>query len=291
MQRNIVKVLEWNLNFGSYDSVVPACFVADYIKGYDVVVLTEVKANKELISMIEALKYDYIISDDQGGFSNQVVIMANRKYKLKRIVGELTNADGKVSPDFLHGIIKVGNKKVNIVGVRVKVKTSNNEDRFMQAKLLRNYISIIEGPIICTGDFNSGQIRGIDESDYSDVKTLYKYRSRSKELSDLRFYNFHLIKDLIGERFILKETMGEDNSWGLSEKDGHLFYGLGNRVKNDLLFYSSDLKGISSSYSWDHVRQNEQKYIDMIIKNRRRRGNKVEHGYPDHARLVAELEV
>lgn len=288
MQRNIIKVLEWNLNFGSYDSVVPACFVAEYIKGHDVVVLTEVRANKELISMIEALEYDYIISDDQGEFSNQIVIMAKKKYKLKRIVGELINADGKLVPDFLHGIIKVGNKKVNIVGVRVK--TSNYADRFMQAKLLRSYISIIEGPIICTGDFNSGQIRGIDESAYLDVKTLYKYRSRSKELSDLRFYNFHLIKDLIGERFILKETMGEDNSWGLVEKDGSLIYGLGMRVKNDLLFYSSDIKGISS-YSWQHVRQNEQKYIDMIIKNRRRRGNKVEHGYPDHARLVAELAV
>lgn len=288
MKREIIKVLEWNLNFGSYDNVVPAYFVAEYIKGHDVVVLTEVRANKELISMIETLEYDYIVSDDQGKFSNQIVIMVKKKYKLKRIVGELNNADGNLVPDFLHGIIKVGSKKVNIIGVRVK--TSDYADRFMQAKVMKAYLSTLEDPVICVGDFNSGQIRGIDASDYSDVKILYKYSTRNKELSDLRFYNFHLIKDLIGERFIIKETMGEDNSWGLMEKDGNLVYGLRKRVKNDLLFYSNDIKG-TSSYSWKHVRQNEQEYVDMITKNFRKRGNKVEHGYPDHARLIAELAV
>lgn len=288
MKRESIKVLEWNLNFGSYDSAVPAFFVTKYIKGHDVVVLTEVRANKDLISMIEALGYDYIVSDDQGKFLNQIIIMARRKYKLRKIVGAIVDIDEKSTPDFLHGIIEVGKKKVNIIGVRIK--TSDYADRFIQAKLMKEYLSTVEGSTICTGDFNSGQIRGLDEADYSDVKTLYKYRNRSKELSDLRYYNFHLIKDLIGENFILKEIMGEDNSWGLVENDGNIIYGFGRRVKNDLLFYSSDIEG-ESSYSWKHVRQNEQEYIDMIIKNCRRRGNKIEHGYPDHARLVAELAV
>lgn len=39
--------------------------------------------------MIETLGYDYIVSYDQGKFSNQIVIMAKKKYKLKRIAGEL----------------------------------------------------------------------------------------------------------------------------------------------------------------------------------------------------------
>lgn len=288
MKRQIIKVLEWNLNFGSYDSVVPAFLVTEYIKGYDVVVLTEVRANKNLISMIEALEYDYIVSDDQGKFSNQIIIMAKRKYKIKKIMGVIIDTEEKLAPDFLHGIIEVRNKKVNILGVRIK--TSDYTGRFIQVKQMKMYLSTVEGSIICTGDFNSGQIRGIDVADYSDVKTLYKYRNGSKELSDLRYYNFHLIKDLLGEKFILKEIMGEDNSWGLVENDGNIIYGIGKRVKNDLLFYSSDIEG-ESSYSWKHVRQNEQKYVDMIIKNYRRRGNKIEHGYPDHARLVAELAI
>lgn len=288
MQENTIKVLEWNLNFGSYDDVVPAGFIGEYIKGFDVVILTEVRANNALINMIETWGYDYIVSDDQGKFSNQIVIMAKEKYKLKRITGELVRTNGELGPDFLHGIIKVGKKKINLLGVRIK--TSSYVERFIQAKLVSDYISTIKGSIICGGDWNSGQIRGLEDSDYSDVEGLYKYCSRSSTLSELRFYNFHLIKNLLGEEFVLKETMGEDNSWGLATNEGNIVYGFGKRLKNDLLFYSKDIEG-DSNYSWEHVRQHKEKYLDMITKNYKRRGNKVEHGYPDHARLVANLAV
>lgn len=288
-ENNIIKVLEWNLNFGSHNGVIPAGFISEYINGYDVVILTEVRANNALINMIETLGYNYIVSDDQGKFSNQIIIMARRKYKLRKIVGAIVDIDEKLAPDFLHGIIEVGKKKVNIIGVRIK--TCDYADRFIQAKLMKEYLSTVEGSTICTGDFNSGQIRGPEDSDYSNVEVLYKYRSRSKELSDLRFYNFHLIKAVIGKEYVLKETMGEDNSWGLAEKEGNLVYGFGKRVKNDLLFYSSDIEG-NSIYSWKHVRQHKEEYLDMITKNcKKRYGNKVEHGYPDHARLIAELAV
>lgn len=283
----MLKVLEWNLNFGSYD-VVPAGFTSEYIKDFDVVILTEVKESNALINMIKSLGYDYIISDDQGEFTNQIVIMAKKNYKLKRINGSLRSTNEEFEPDFIHGIIAVGKKKINILGIRIK--TSGYGERFIQAKLIKEYIYTIEGSIICAGDFNSGQIRGLENVDYSDVELLYQYRNRGKELSELRLYNFHLIKKLFGERFILKETMGEDNSWGLSEKEGDLVYGFGKRVKNDLLFYSRDIKG-NSNYSWKHVRQNRQKYREMITKNSKRSGNKINHGYPDHARLVAELTV
>lgn len=286
MRRDVIKLLEWNLNYASYESVVPANFIEEYIKGHDIVVLTEVRANKVLISMIEQLEYDYIVSDDQGELSNQIIIMAKRKYKLKKIAGAII--DKRIVPDFLHGIVEVGDKKVNVLGVRIK--TSDYTDRFIQVKQIKTYLVNVDGPVIATGDFNCGQIRGEDEADYSDVQILYKYRNRSRELSDLRYYNFHLIKDLLGENFILKETMGEDNSWGLVEKDGNIIYGLSSRLKNDLLFYSNDIEG-ETRYSWKHVRQNEQKYVDMLIKNCKRGGNKIEHGYPDHARLVAELVV
>lgn len=288
MKENNIKLLEWNLNYGSYDDVVPAGFIGKYIKGFEVVILTEVRANNALINMIKTLGYDYISSDDQGKFSNQIVIMAKEKYKLKKITGELKRTNGELEPDFLHGVFKVGNKTINLLGVRIK--TSGYAERFMQVKLISTYISTIKGSIICGGDFNSGQIRGLVDSDYSDVEPLYKYRNRNRELSDLRFYNFHLIKDVIGDEFVLKETMGEDNSWGLAENKGNLVYGFGKRVKNDLLFYTSDIEG-DSNYSWEHVKENNQEYLDMLTRNGRRHGNKVEHGYPDHARLIAELAV
>lgn len=287
MKKKIITVVEWNLNFAGQDSSVPP-FVAKYIEGNDVVVLTEVKANENLVNMIEALGYDFIVSDDQGKNSNQIIIMAKKEYRLKAI-RTIVDIDEKLAPDFLHGAIDIGKKKVNIIGVRVK--TSGYADRFVQVKKMMAYLSTVEGSIICVGDFNSGQIRGLEDSNYADVAALYKYRNRSEELSELRHYNFHLIRNLIGSRFILKETMGEDNSWGLSEKEGGIAYGLGKRVKNDQIFYSSDIEGISSYYSWSHVRDNEKEYLKMLRKNYKRPGNKINHGYPDHARLTAKLVV
>ena len=288
MKKEVLSILEWNLNFGSYDGTNPASFIAKYIEGHDIVVLTEVRANEKLISIIQSLGYDYIASEDQGEYSNQIVILAKKKIELKKIIGVLNQDNGEIGPDFLHGTIKVGEKIVNILGARVK--TVSYSERYLQVELMKSYLASLGGSVICTGDFNSGQIRGNDDAKYSDVQPLYKYRNGTKELSDLRFYNFHRIKELLGEEYVLKEIMGEDNSWGLIERYGSIVYGYGSRVKNDLLFYSDDIEG-TGSYSWEHVRQNIHEYIDMFAHNRGRRGNKIAHGYPDHARLIAKLVV
>ena len=52
MKRKIIRVLEWNLNFGSYDNVGPSDFVFKYIRGFDIAILTEVKANKNLLNIV-----------------------------------------------------------------------------------------------------------------------------------------------------------------------------------------------------------------------------------------------
>ena len=287
--QEVIKILEWNLNFGGSDRTIPAAFIGQYIEGNDVVVFTEVRANERLISMIQAWGYDYIVSDDPGEVCfNQSVILAQKRFKLAKMVGALHQSNGAAEPDFLHGMIMVGEKAVNLIGARVK--TTGYVDRYMQAKLIGTYIAALEGPVICVGDFNSGQNRGLDDANYSDVCPLYRYQNRSRKLSDLRLYNFHIIRDLLGNRFVLRETMGEENSWGLLERDGRLVYDGYARVKNDLLFYSEDIEGMSK-YSWEHVRQHELEYLDMFIKHGRRCGNKVDHGYPDHARLLAELVV
>lgn len=123
------------------------------------------------------------------------------------------------------------------------------------------------------------------------MKSQYKY-TKKKKLSGLRFYNFHMIKEIFLEKAHLIEPKGEDNSWGLLERNGKILLGYsGARVKNDLLLYSKDLNLVSSLYSWDHVRDNEQIYLNMLFKNSKRQGNKIERGYPDHARLIAEFEV
>lgn len=286
--KNNVKVLCWNLNFGSYDTAVPAAFVGHYLEGHDVIILTEVRVNEKLIKIIQELGYTCIVSDDQGKYLNQIIICAKEKYKLSKVKGVLNYPNGERGPNFLHGLIKVGEKRVNIIGMRVEIgKDIPYTDRFDQVKLMKSYIDNIEGAIICGGDFNNSKIKGAAEADYADVKKLYELTDKN-EPSDLRFYNFHMIKDLIGKQFVLQEPMGEDNSWGLREENGMIMYGkCGSRIKNDLLFFSNDIEG-SCKYSWEHVREHKQEYLDMLIQNR---GNGVERGYPDHARLICELAV
>ena len=285
-QNNVINVLEWNLNFGSYDEAEPAKFIGNYIRRSDVAILTEVRANKALTGMITDLGYDYIVSDDLGEYTNQVVIAARPEYGLKKISGRLIGAEE--GPDFLHGSIIVADERVNIIGMRVRV--SGYPERYEQVKRAKNYISSVMGYVICGGDFNNGQIRGDEDAKYSEVDELYLFRGKTQSLSDLRFYNFHLIRDLLSEKLVLNEPIGEYSSWGLCAGKNGLIYGWGNRIKNDLLFHSRDIKNVSKNrYSWEHVRRNKKRYLEMIRKNASRHGNRIDHGYPDHARLISEL--
>ena len=288
MVKDRLKVMEWNLNFGGSDDVIPANFVKDYLIKCGIIVFTEVRANKKLLEIGSALKYDVISSDNQGEeYSNQIVIMAPKSYKLQKIQGRLEKS---VAPDFLHGIITIGENKVNIIGVRVKT-FKDYKDRFEQLMALKEYGQNIEGPIICTGDFNSGQIRGESDATYDEVKSLYEYK-KNGERSDLCFYNFHMIKEAFRGKLNLVEIMGEDNSWGLIENNEKLLFGYPKaRVKNDLLLYSEDVEIVETHYSWQHVRDKELTYLDMLKQNRNKRCNKINHGYPDHARLIAEFEI
>lgn len=80
------------------------------------------------------------------------------------------------------------------------------------------------------------------DTEHSDVQDLYQYKTGTKEPSELRFYNFHKIRDLLGKKYVLKEIEGEENSWGLMEKNDKIEFGYG-CVKNDLIFWSIDIKG------------------------------------------------
>ena len=288
MKKNNLKIMEWNLNYGSSDLAVPPKFVSDYIIDNDVTVLTEVRGNDAMEDMVAGLNCDHFVSDDQGEYSNQIIILAKKKFGLRRITGNLEQNNRKPIPDFLHCTIDAEGKTINILGVRVKI--TDYADRLKQIKCVRKYAYSLEGPVLILGDFNNGQIRGDADADYAKTRSLYQKMNGTNRPSDLRFYNFHLIKDIMKERFTLKETQGEDNSWGLNLYNDQIIYGFGSRIKNDLAIHSSDME-LSSDYSWDYVRNNEQEYIDMMIRNHGRNGNKIDHGYPDHARLMVQVAI
>lgn len=85
----------------------------------------------------------------------------------------------------------------------------------------------------------------------------------------------------------MKEIIGEESSWGLSLYNDVLSYG---KIKNDQII-TKNICLKDSCYDWGYVRDHESMYEDMLYINRFKKGNKVEHGYPDHAILNVSIEL
>ena len=62
------------------------------------------------------------------------------------------------------------------------------------------------------------------------------------------------------------------------------------QIKNDQII-TKNIRLKDANYDWGYVRDNEWVYEAMLYKNRYNRGNKINHGYPDHAILNATIEL
>lgn len=280
-----MKLVCWNMNFGGDEFAHPAPFVKKYIEGYDIVVFTEVVLNNYLINVFENNEYN-IYSSKKGiePFSNQIVIAVKKELSSSLVVDEIVDRGiDEKPPNYLH--IKA--EGVSIIGNRIL--SMSKEKQYEQCKYLAEHVNInrsLDENTIIVGDFNCGELRGDSNIGYDKVKNLYEY-TRNNKKSNLRFYNFHLIRDMF-ENHILSETFGESKSWGISLYQDAINYG-GAKIKNDLVLSSKDLNVIEK-YSWDFVRDNEDIYYKMLLKNKNKAGNKIDHGYPDHAVLCVELK-
>ena len=96
-----------------------------------------------------------------------------------------------------------------------------------------------------------------------------------------------MMKDILGDGYVLDEVVGEDSSWGLSIYNGELSYGL---IKNDQII-NKNIPLVECCYDWKFVHDNEQVYYDMLYNNRYKKSNKINHGYPDHAILKAVVNI
>lgn len=286
-----LEILNWNLNFGADEATHPAPFISDYISGFDVIVFDEVVLNDDLESLIHQAGYYNIFSSmrDFKKNSNQIVI-ATKKQLNGTLVRDALPCNTELNealPNFLQVQIEVENSFYNIIGVRILSEIK--EKQFRQCDKLVSFIKsqqdMIDNTII-VGDFNCGQLKGDASITYEKVKGKYQYTS-SGEISQLSFYNFHIIKELFAENFVLQETYGEQKSWGISLYQNAINYG-GAKIKNDLVIHSKSLE-VTSNYSWDYVRNNYKLYLGMLEQNEHRIGNKIEHGFPDHAILTACL--
>ena len=198
-----IKVLEWNLNYGSSKETMLAPFCKNYIKNFDVMIFTEAIYNKSFEELIrnlneeiydtQASKYgEPFVSIDHGG--NQVIIVVREDLHGVPQFNRIPNVD--ISPDFVQIEIDVEGIKYQIIGCRIltdigKPTDKDYKDRYAQ---FCNIVSHIKGfdNVVLLGDMNNGMIKADSSKEYKEVKSEYQF-TRDGKLNPLRFYNFHLM--------------------------------------------------------------------------------------------------
>lgn len=288
---NRIRILNWNLNMGGNGQVEVADFVKNYAHNYDILVFDETVLNKSIQDLISKLgDYDVFKSRRDGAaYANQIVIATRKELKGQLIVDCLEDDKRINNPNFLDIKISYEEDTYRIIGVRI-LSISNRLIQKMQCMKVANYIKKTTlksaDKVVLTGDFNCGQLKGDSEKTYEEVKDCYKYTSDGKK-STLVDYNWHIIKNLFSDIGMqLLETSGESKTWGIAEWKGRISYD-GAKIKNDLVIVSKNVEGLTSSYTWDFVRDHEKEYLKMLKK--KSFGNPIDHGFPDHARLNIEI--
>lgn len=298
-----LNIMEWNMNFGANKSANICSFAKEYIKKEDIIILTEVVKNNSIDELLEKLDFEYVTFASEPSDSewyNQIIIAVRTELQEKLIINKVEIDKKKWSfnelPDILHITFETCEGRLfNIIGTRVRIDIFNNDEddyknRYNQFKKLVEYLQPLEN-VLVMGDFNNGMIKAESDSEYLDVKKKYELRWDKTEKKYvkclLRFYNFHLMKSILGAGYVLDEVMGEDSSWGLTIYNDELSYGL---IKNDQII-KKNIQLVECCYDWKFVRDNEQVYYDMLYRNRYKKGNKINHGYPDHAILKAVVNI
>ena len=294
-----LSIAEWNLNFGADKNAKVATFLKNYLKKLDIIIFTEVIYNQSIMDLMTELEDAYTPYCSRAyneGWHNQVIVMV--KNDIVGIEIEQKMIDESVwcmeeMPDMVHLNVTYRAKSYQLIGVRVKIDSGRTDEnnykyRYTQFCNLTKYMSKMDN-IILLGDFNNGMIKADSRLPYEEVKMQYEYTWKDKKRikSLLRFYNFHLMKKELGNSYILEEVSGEDSSWGLRIINGQLNYGT---IKNDQVIIKQ-MEVVESYYDWSFVREHEMEYYLMLEQNRYKKGNKIEHGYPDHAMLMVKVNL
>ena len=296
-----LNLMEWNINFGADKNAKIAEFAKNYVDGADIIILTEAIHNDSIDKFVDSLSFGYELYESKASgetWYNQVLILIKNELKDKLVIKEIeideTKWNKKELPDIMHVSISNNDGAIlNVIGTRVRIDVFNNDEidyknRCKQFSLLVKYLNTLDN-VLVMGDFNNGMIKASSDALYSDVKEKYETRwdknKRKYVKSLLRFYNFHMMRDILGTDYIMSETFGEDSSWGLSLYNNDFSYGL---IKNDQII-TKGVKLYESGYDWNYVRDNELSYSDMLFRNRYKKGNKICHGFPDHAILRGKV--
>lgn len=266
-----MKIFEWNIGMAA---TIPSNggyklheWIIDEIlkEEPDCVVLTEFVVSRGIeyfIDKLEKKDYHWFISGYTK--SNGILIALketsftfNDTFDYKKETVNANNAvlDGVDLPNFYEIIVNLNNKPLSIIGVRIQtdIKGKGEMDN-MQFEALDNYLSKLNRPVICIGDFNVywGKTWGT-EKNHTLPKTAVN--------------NFMIYTPKYNE---------ENNSYSYVKDDG-------SKIQLDHLITNINKK-IEVKYDWRFI--NSLRYKTCITPGTIRKPR----GLPDHAILKAYIK-
>ncbi len=275
-----LKILEWNIrgsaSMGWNNKYEIKKFVVDRIMSEeaDIVIINEFVISKGWdYFQLKLEEYGYVWFMTHTTSQNGILIAINKnidgldldgikKYEQNKITTEIKSKSTE-KPDFLQVELKISEKIVYVIGIRIIVGQYNEKDYKDRKKQLDSLIEHLslqdnENIVIIAGDFNNSRICGEQTADY-DETVKKEYVGKLTE-----HYNYHIIKDAFKEKaFTMYTPEGEEFSWGGYIKNDHIICKGVKNVNN--LEYSKDCM------------ESESKSKSPI-------------GYPDHAILSGTIE-
>jgi len=147
-----IKYLEWNLRaMGGIGYEIPS-FVSNYINSVDIFALVEFCASngwREFKHDMEK-EFDLYCSPFVSKGYNQVCIGVRRNLMYKLIAVKTVDVCDVNRPEFLQVDIEIENKKLSIIGTRIKTESGT---KLIQYNYLKGCFENIDR-FLCLGDFN-----------------------------------------------------------------------------------------------------------------------------------------
>lgn len=198
------------------------------------------------------LNEGYWISESIASSGNQILIAINKKIAPNGI--ELVrDIEEDLCYNFLHiSFTNSSDKKISVIGVRMLSPINAT----LQTEALKNYLSKIKETFICTGDFNIKRHR-------------MNYWFPKYNIGNLNYDNEEI----------------NNSSIIYVEKDTKIINGFGDV---DHVLASHDLQ-VELKYEWDFINDDDE----YPQKSNLRKGElwDIKPAYPDHAMLIAEIDI
>lgn len=301
-----LKLLEWSLNMSSDKDAKPYkdFFVEIYKINPDVVFLMETVKNNENILMNSDLYTTIIESDNPTGGNTVTIAIKTELLHTGRIkviskYKKMNGSDFYSSPNFAQVDISINGFVYNLIAIRIRTNNSNIEDfkdRRKQLNNFLNYVSAIENPIIM-GDFNNSFIHGYIKTSANSIINDVKYKDKIQVKSN---YFYQKIAEDFENIALTVYTPVNGYSYGLciDEKNKTIKKGYNYENKtcdwgylkiDHLVINNSYLKVNQIKYQWDFLEQ--VKGDVQMIELDRKRNMRIKKGFPDHAILIADVEL